>query len=309
MHEGLGRVRGKTWPYYNAARPETQHAEYPFMTGDEWNAYAARAKFLRSLGAFDEMEDKETSARFWVRWQLQEDELECGAQIPAHVRAREVRPPRAARLDVGRVLVRDPRRDHGAPARAQRLGAAAAKRATLLRTVTDTKQRVWGEYIDSRSGEMFYFLPDKGVSQWDKPDMPPPPSTALVLDDLHEDDIVLFRFQGFHTDVHATVAKVRIDNDNGERLYDIEAPNHPMTKTDLELPDGVPRYVKWASARSCAASRKSHAEVERELEQAEWSNKLKRARAPTSAPRSRMRPRARRPSARSSAASGAKRAA
>ena len=77
---------------------------------------------------------------------------------------------------------------------------------------------MWGEYIDSRSGEMFYFLPDKGVSQWDKPDMPPPPSTALVLDDLHEDDIVLFRFPGFHTDVHATVAKVRIDNDNGERL-------------------------------------------------------------------------------------------
>ena len=71
------------------------------------------------------------------------------------------------------------------------------------------KQRVWGEYIDSRSGEMFYFLPDKGGSQWDKPDMPPPPSTALVLDDLHEDDIVLFRFPGFHTDVHATVAKVR----------------------------------------------------------------------------------------------------
>ena len=262
-------------PYYNAARPETQHAEYPFMTGDEWNAYAARAKFLRSLGAFDEMEDKETSARFWVRWQLQEDEL-AALKFQRTYRAKYGRhaPP-----DWTSVAFSYEIPDEIMELQRERSGwALLRRRATLLRTVTDTKQRVWGEYIDSRSGEMFYFLPDKGVSQWDKPDMPPPPSTALVLDDLHEDDIVLFRFPGFHTDVHATVAKVRIDNDNGERLYDIEAPNHPMTKTDLELPDGVPRYVKWVKRTLVRRKPKSHAEVERELEQAEWSNKLARAR-------------------------------
>jgi len=145
--------------------------------------------------------------------------------------------------------------------------AVLRRRSRYLRDVTDVDDRVWKEHMDPVCGEIFYFLPRSGFSQWTKPKIPKL-NTECVLEDMHLDDAVMFRFPGNQVSTPGYVVKVRKDPDNGERMYDVEPQGEEQKK---KTP-----IMKWVKRKALNWLPKSHEEVEMEREERLWLMQLHR---------------------------------
>ncbi|KAJ8608520.1 hypothetical protein CTAYLR_005737 [Chrysophaeum taylorii] len=263
-----------------------QNIRWPHLTGTEWEVLVAKhSRFLRYLEDWEEYEHVRTQSRFWRDTAVAEKEAgvrrvqRMFRQVFCRAAPRcwyscaysWFKPEAVAQLESNR---------NG--------WALLRRRATRLRECTDREGREWHEYLDSVCGEMFYYLPASGYSQWNKPDLPDH-SKEDKLGVLEEGTIVLFRFPGQFEDTLSIVDRIRIDPDTHERLYDIKAAQKTNNnendfffleddnnKSKTSGDDNSTVIVKWVRRNRIRCKPLTHEEVERQKEEKLWRMQLRR---------------------------------
>jgi len=273
------------------------NAPWPILTGPEWDDLAANhARLLRYLGDWEEYEHVRTLSRFWRDTFVAEQEAAV-RRFQRLYRQRFFRSaPRfwfsQAYFWTKPAAVASLERDRNG-------WALLRRRAQLMRSCRDLQGRTWEEYLDSISGELFYYLSFSGYCQWERPQLADHDGGTQdgLLDILDQGDEVIFRFQGDADDSLCVVANVKIDAETQERTYDIAATTTTTTKRQSEVNERAHQAEELVSSQLAAVStafdrstmvkgvprhrlrRKhlTHLEVEQYREERQWRLMLRRA--------------------------------
>lgn len=282
-------------PQYGPAG--AKHIRWPELSGAEWDDLVLKhSRLLRYLSEWEEYEHVRTRTRFWRNTVVSEEEAGI-LRVQRVFRQRFFkRPPR--RWNSRAFHWKKP--DCVAVLERERNGwALLRRRATLLRECLDSEDRVWHEYLDAVSGEIFYFLPDLGHSQWEKPVLPDH-SKDDKLGVFEVGDKVLFRFPGMSRDSVSVIDRVQIDPDTHERLYDVkQAWKQDQSQRSASVPEmadmaigsvgsvsapkksvgdetAAEQIVKWVKRHQIRRKPMTREEVERQREEKLWLMQLRR---------------------------------
>lgn len=97
--------------------------------------------------------------------------------------------------------------------------ACLRRRSTKKGSFLDSNKKQWEEYIDSKSGEHFYWSSQSNDYSWDKPEIPKPKNTKEIL---NVGDKVIYRLVEGEAECVCSITRCRVDDSTGEDMYDLQ---------------------------------------------------------------------------------------
>lgn len=244
---------------------------WPDLTGAEWEELVSKqCRLVRYLDDWEEYEHVRTRSRIWRDTVAAEEEI-AARQVQRAFRQLTFRS--APRCWYSNAYQWEKPQEVGELEATRNGWALLRRRAKLLRSCIDRDARLWREYLDPISGEIFYFLVSSGFTQWEKPDLPDHKSEDK-LGVFEQNDIVMYRFPGSPKDSLSIVARIRIDPDTHERMYDLK-PLPADTQHDFKSLESV-QTVKWVKRHNIRRRPLTHEEVEQQREEKLWRLQLRR---------------------------------